>query len=132
MTQFEKTLKYLKDSAKKNMNTADYLFKGRRYDSCLFFCHLALEKLIKSIVVEKTDSAAPFIHDLVKLSQYANIELDKIAEGSLEKITDFNIAGRYDDEKQAFNKLCTKTYAQKYLKISKELFVWLENNYLKK
>lgn len=32
-------------SAKKDIKTAEDLFNLKRYDACLFFCHLSLEKI---------------------------------------------------------------------------------------
>lgn len=132
MTQYERTIKYFKQSAEKNLKTAEYLFKGRRYDACLFFCHLALEKLLKGILVERTRKPAPYLHSLNRLAEFAGIVLTGKQYIELEEISDFNIAGRYDDKKLEFYKKCTKPYTQKYLSITKEIFSWLTANYQKK
>ena len=132
MTQFEKTLKYLKDSATENLQASEHLFKGSHYGPCLFFCHLSLEKLLKAILVYKQNAPAPYIHSLTRLAELADIPLTRQQEKNLKEISDFNISGRYDDEKRAFYKKCTRTYSQKYLNITKQLFLWLKNSYLKK
>ena len=80
---------------------------------------------MKFLIVSQTDKAAPFIHDLVKLSQIAGVELDEVKIKQLKEITTFNIAGRYDDEKKSFYKKCTKIYAQKYFKICEQIYLWL-------
>lgn len=127
MTQLQKTIKYFRESAKRDLKTSEFLFKGKRYDACLFFCHLALEKLLKGILVAKTDEHPPFLHDLVKLATLADLDFNAGQKEALSEITDFNIAGRYDDKKYEFYKQCTQNYARKYFNLSKELFLWLKN-----
>ncbi len=132
MTELAKTLAYFRESSEKDWKLAQKLFRNKDYSYSLFFCHLALEKLLKCIIVAKTDKAAPYIHDLVKLAQSAGVESDKNTEDALREITTFNIAGRYDDEKQSFYKKCTKPYTEKYFNLSGGIYVWLKKDYLKK
>ncbi|MFH1564706.1 MAG: hypothetical protein ABIC82_02540 [bacterium] len=47
-------------------------------------------------------------------------------------INAFNIAVRYDNIKEAFHKKATKKYTEEYFNISKDLFLWLKKQYLKK
>jgi len=132
MSQFEKTISYFRESSEKDWAIAQRLFISKDYAYALFFCHLALEKLLKSIVVATTDKAAPYIHDLAKLATIVGMALDEETEKSLEEITDFNIATRYDDEKIGFYKKCTKPYAEKYMEITRTLITWLNENYPQK
>lgn len=132
MTQLEKTLAYFQESSDKDWKMAQKLFRSKDYAYSLFFCHLTLEKLLKSFIVAKTDKAAPYIHDLVKLAQLADVEMNKTTEEALKEITGFNIAGRYDDEKQTFYKKCTKPYAEKYFNLSSSIYLWLKKDYQKK
>ncbi len=132
MTDFEKTIAYYYNSAERDWKVAQKLFRGKDYAYSLFFCHLSIEKLLKAIIVKKTDKAAPFMHNLTKLAEVAGLPVDKDIAGSLDEITDFNIAARYDDEKHAFYKKATKQFSEKYFKISEKIYVWLKENYLKK
>lgn len=132
MTQLEKTLAYFQESSEKDWKMAQKLFRSKDYGYALFFCHLTLEKLLKAIVVAKTDKAAPYIHNLVQLARLADIKFDANTKNILKEITTFNIAGRYDDEKQAFYKKCTKPFAQKFFNVSGKIFSWLKKDYLKK
>ena len=132
MTELAKTLAYFKESSEKDWKVAQRLFRSKDYGYSLFFCHLALEKLLKSIIVAKTDKAAPYIHDLVKLAKLGDVQLDKNTEEVLKEITSFNIAGRYDDEKQSFYKKANKVYAEKYFNLNGSIYLWLKKDYLKK
>lgn len=126
-----KQIDYWKKSADNNWQTALDLLKTKHYDACLFFCHLTLEKILKELVVEYTDKQAPYIHDLEKLALIAKLPISPKQSEYLKIITRFNIGGRYDDEKLAFYKSCTKEYAEKYFKISEELKLWLKKQYRK-
>ncbi len=127
-----KQINYWKESAGHNWETALDLLKTKHYDACLFFCHLTLEKILKALVVEHTNKSAPHIHDLERLALIAELPISKEQSEYLQTMTRFNIGGRYDDEKLAFYKSCTKKYTEKYLNISNELQIWLKKQYRKK
>ena len=132
MNTTKEQIKYWQKSSKRDFKTASELFKLKRYDACLFFCHLALEKILKGLVVEVTKKTPPYIHDLAKLANTAELELSEDQIQNLRAITGFNIASRYNDEKFLFYKKCTKAYTEKYIKITKNLYLWAKKNYQKK
>ena len=132
MTKLQKTVTHLQESAGRDWKIAQKLFNGKDYAYSLFFCHLALEKLLKCIIVKKIDEAAPFSHDLVKLAELAQIPVDKETVLALDEITKFNISARYDNEKLAFYKKATKNFTERYFKTTERIYVWLKENYLKK
>lgn len=131
MNNINKQITYWKKSTERDWQTALDLFKTKHYDACLFFCHLTLEKFLKSLVVKTTNEPAPYIHDLTKLANLASLDLSAEQIKNLKTINQFNIAGRYDNIKHEFYKLCTKEYADKYLAITQTLYLWLKK-FLKK
>ncbi|TSC52377.1 MAG: hypothetical protein CEO40_251, partial [Parcubacteria group bacterium LiPW_72] len=50
----QKVVDFWNESAQRNFETAEFLFKGEKYADCLFFCHLAIEKILKGLVVKET------------------------------------------------------------------------------
>lgn len=132
MTTAQKQIQYWQHTSQRNLKTALDLYRTHHYDACLFFCHLTLEKYLKGLVVQHTKQPAPYLHDLAKLAQLADVRLTSIQVQHLRTITTFNIAGRYDDVKLAFYKQCTPTYTQHYLAITKELLLCLKKKYHKK
>ncbi|MDO9399748.1 MAG: HEPN domain-containing protein [bacterium] len=132
MTKINEQINYWEKSAERNLKTALSLFKTKHYDACLFFCHLTLEKLLKGLVVKQIKKAAPYIHDLERLTLLIKLSFTKDQIENIKIISEFSLAGRYDDEKFAFYKKCTKKYTEKYLNISKELYLWLKEQYQKK
>lgn len=131
-TTIDDQIAYWKDTADHDWGTAISLFKSKRYDACLFFCHLTIEKTLKALVVEKTREPAPYIHKLVQLAEAASIKISKKQKAALEDISTFNISGRYDNVKRAFYKKCTKEYTEKNLKRSEKILSWLRKKYQKK
>jgi len=129
MTDIKKHINYWKKSAVNNWQTALDIFKTKHYDACLFFYHLTIEKLLKGLAVKKIKKAAPFTHDLTVLAQVADIELLEKEKELLRVINTFNISTRYDDYKFQFYKKATRIYADKYLKKSHKLYLWLIKKY---
>jgi len=126
-------VQYWLDSSVKDFQVAQTLFNLKYYPQCLFFCHLSIEKLLKGIVAKTTKKYPPYVHDLRKLAEIANLKLNLKQEQSLEVIFTFNIAGRYADAKfEFYKKYNKKEYAQKYLKITKDLLLWLKKEFHKK
>lgn len=124
----KKVVKYWLEGAERSFDTAQYLFKGKRYSDALFFCHLALEKILKGLVVQKTKKQAPYIHDLTRLAQDAGLGLDVKQQFHLKEISTFNLKARYSPVKYDFYKKVSREYAQRYLKITKEFYLWLKKN----
>lgn len=125
-------IEYWHSSSKEDWKTAEYLLEGKRYDACLFFCHLSIEKFLKGLVVIETRETPPFIHHLLRLTQLANIECPADKKDALQLITTFHIAGRYKTEKSEFYRKCTKPYTEKHFVLCKEILVWLKKESKKK
>lgn len=121
----EKIINYWLTAAKQDFETAELLFKNKRYHYSLFFCHISIEKILKGIFVKNIDSAPPFTHDLLRLAEQASIPLTTRLKNELAEITTFNIEARYDDYKLSFYKKATESFSGKYIKITKRILKWL-------
>ena len=55
-------------SAEYDLATAEHMLKSGRYIYVVFMCHLALEKMLKAVAVETTNSPAPKTHNLLYLT----------------------------------------------------------------
>lgn len=120
-------VKTLKEQANSDFETAEDLFKHKRYTYALFFGHLSLEKLLKSLVVYRTNDVYPPIHNLNKLAVLAGIPLTEHQKKDLDEITSFNIEARYDDEKMTFHRKATEKFTRQWMAKIKEYKIWLEN-----
>lgn len=131
MTDTQERINFWRSASRRDLKTAEGLLGLKRRDACLFFGHLAVEKLLKALVEARTGQIPPFTHDLEKLGKLAGIPLSDTQLAELRTITEFNIAGRYDDAKHAFYKRCTPSYTQRYLTIITTLCLWLEKQFPK-
>lgn len=125
----EEVIKYWRETAQDALETAEGLFRLGRCHHSLFFAHLSLEKLLKGLVLAKTKENALPIHDLLKLSQQAGLNLTAQQRGDLLEVSTFNIAARYDNIKRAFYHKATKRFTEKWLSVVKKFYLWLENQF---
>lgn len=126
-------IQYWLNASKEDFQVAKNLSKLGHYSYCLFFCHLSIEKFLKAAVVKETNNYPPYTHDLRNLAKIASLELNTKQKEHLDEIFTFNIAGRYVDTKLKFyQKYNKKDYAQKYLKITEDLLLWLKKEFQKK
>jgi HEPN domain-containing protein len=128
MTQQEATTRW-RESAKDDVSTADALLVAGKYAHCLFFCHLAIEKMLKAVYTKKFDDVPPIMHHLGKLWRKVEVPFGPASEELLTEISTFNVEARYDIFKQQLYKKASKSYTENYLYISKEIILWL-NQYL--
>jgi len=129
--QIQEIIDYWKDTADHDWETAQSLWQSKRYDACLFYCHLTLEKLLKGLVVQETKESAPRTHDLVELLQRANVIASKEQIKRLAVFTGFNMRCRYPQDKFVFYKLCTYKFSEPYFNEAKILILWLKKFYQK-
>ncbi len=124
----EEHVKYWRESAYHDLESAEIIFNSGRYDWCLFVGHLALEKMLKALFVDRNDNnMPPKIHNLVRLAELSKIELNDEQKFFLDKINDFNIQTRYPDYKLEFYKRCDAEYASGHLSKIKEFYTWFSS-----
>ncbi len=118
-------IKYWLKSADQDWSAASHLFEKKDYTHALFFSHLTLEKILKAIFTDKQDTTPPFSHNLVYLSEKANLELNEKDIELLEEVSDFNLEARYPDQKFSFHKKCTFAFTEKKLQQIWRFKEWL-------
>lgn len=124
MTQ-EAAIAAWRDGANDAWETFEALCSVKKYAHALFFLHLALEKLLKAVVIHKTDNAPPPTHDLVRLAQSAGMALDEEKTQQFAEVSTFNVAARYDEEKLQLHNKATPAYLRDWKRRGKELFEYL-------
>jgi len=122
----DKTVSYWFEGAKYDLGVANALFKTKKYPYVLFMSHLALEKLLKALVVKYRKAHAPFSHSLPYLAERAGITIPDSIQVKLRELMEFHFEGRYPDVNKTFYKKCTKVYTAAKLKEIREVFKWVE------
>jgi len=123
----QKTIDYWLEEAEEALKVADHLFEKKDFSYSLFFGHLAVEKIIKAIYVQKRNEHAPQIHNLLRLAEQAGIAMSSEQKETLIIITAFNLESRYPDEKRSFRVKCTEQYTKVELENIRKIVKWLKS-----
>lgn len=119
-------IKYWIDGAEDDFGTMITMFDSKRYSWSLFIGHLMIEKLLKAYFVKVKSDYPPFIHNLLRLAEKADLGLTDDKREQLVTITAFNINARYDDYKMSFKKQCTPEYTSEWVDKMIELRLWIK------
>lgn len=122
-------MNYWMESADEDYNVMNVLHSNQKNSYCLFFGHLAIEKLLKALYAINNKNAphAPRSHDLLYLAEKIGLKLTERQEDLLDTITGFNMNARYDDYKKEFYLKCTEDYTSEQIKNIEEVIVWLKS-----
>ncbi|OGP59023.1 MAG: hypothetical protein A2V67_08435 [Deltaproteobacteria bacterium RBG_13_61_14] len=120
-------IQYWMELAEHDWETCESLFATGRYDSCLFYAHLLLEKLLKALWVKShAENVPPKIHPLHLLALDINLELPQETLTYLKQVNRFAIESRYPDYKMSFYRECTREFTEANLKRIQETATWLK------
>ena len=122
----EKTVQYWIDGAEYDMGVAEAMYEKEKYPYALFMGHLAIEKLLKALVVKNTKEHAPYTHSLSVLADKLGFEVPLKIRKSLIRFMEFHFEARYPEEQKKFYKKCTKQFTGKKMNEIKEVFIWLK------
>jgi HEPN domain-containing protein len=78
----------------RDFDTMNNLMKTNDFHWALFIGHLVIERLLKAYLVRKTETHAPFTHDLRRLAKLTGLEMDDDQKKWLDTISTFNLNAR--------------------------------------
>ncbi len=122
----DKLIKYWIDGSDDDFEAMITMFKSKRNSWALFIGHLMIEKLLKAYYVKSKSNYPPYIHNLLRLAEKAELKLSEERIEQLVTITAFNINARYDDYKMSFKKQCTNEFTAVWIKNLKEIREWIK------
>jgi len=130
---FDEQIKFWCEQADSDLAVAQrFLDSKSDLHYCLFFGHLALEKMLKGLVLLKTHLTPPKTHNLLLLAKIAEIKLEENFYENLKIINEFQIETRYPDYKSEFRKKCTLEFSLDWFTTIKKIFLWLKTLYQNK
>jgi HEPN domain-containing protein len=122
----DKLIKYWIDSSDDDYDTMIDMYKSKRFSWSLFIGHLMMEKLLKAFYLNVKSDYPPYIHNLLRLAEKADLNIDNDKKEQLVTITAFNINARYDDYKLSFKQRCTPEFTTEWIDRLKELRKWIK------
>ncbi len=123
---WEKQVDYWVVSAGRDLDTAEVLIEGKKYDWALFMGHLVLEKLLKALFVKRKKAFPEKTHNLIRLSHLSDIELSADDRIFFEQVNSFHISSRYPDDQFKFFEICNESFSRNNFKKIKEKCEWLK------
>jgi HEPN domain-containing protein len=97
MIDINKQIDYWKNGAVNDLETAELLISGKKHIEGLFFCHLTIEKILKSLFVKKTNQLAPKTHNLNFLYELTSVKVSEDDALFLSVLMRYQLEGRYPD-----------------------------------
>lgn len=109
-----------------DLETARHMLKTGRNLYVVFLSHLALEKMLKALVTEVTQSIPFKTHDLILLVKNSGLEIPQDYLEFIGKINSASIPTRYPEDLERALKVYPKSVARDYLKQTAEIIKWLK------
>lgn len=128
----QKTIQYWIEGAEYDLEVAEAMFDKCKYPYALFMGHLALEKLLKAIVVSSTGNHAPYTHSLPLLAEKTGLRIPQKIVRALARFMEFHFEARYPNDQKVFYRKCTRAFTTRNLQKMKEMFLWLKKQFDKR
>lgn len=109
----------------------DVLKNKKRPHFAAHLCHQAIEKLLKAIVQEKTNSTPTPTHNFKILCKEAKLTLPEEKMRWLLNLAPHYIGARYPEDLFKLKQQYTQEFCENLFRETKEFFQWLKTNYLK-
>lgn len=129
------TKKWL-EYAKADLEGAETLLKAGKSQwtdqLCVWHCHQAIEKLLKTVIVEKGKEVKK-VHNLIFLLQESELKVSKEFKEYIEKLNPHYQPPRYPDIPWRGPILrYNKKIAEEHIRKTKEIFLWIEKKLILK
>lgn len=124
----ESKISYWIELSDYDLETADAMFKSKRYLYVGFMCHQTIEKIFKAYFSYLNPEAAPFSHSLSYLAKKGNFyELfSEDQKEFIDQIEPLNIEARYPSHKERLLRSLTETRCIELLQKTTDLQLWIK------
>lgn len=127
MTQEEK-VQYWLEIANYDLDTAEDLFKSKRWLYVAFMCHQVIEKTLKAYWSAKREDIPPYIHNHKRLAEGCGLyeQLSEEQKDFINAISTYNIQARYPEYKEQLTRELTASTCRHLIDTTKELQSWIK------
>jgi HEPN domain-containing protein len=123
MVDVQKQIDYWQTSSDEDFAAAESLLEEGHLRHCLFFAHLAIEKILKAYITKRTKDIPPRIQNLIRLAEKADLSLNTEQATFLRSFDVYQLEGRYPDSTQI---LLDSKAAQEKLTKAGDIIKWLK------
>ena len=123
MIDIKKQIQDWIEGAEDDLSAAELLIREKKILQGLFFCHLVVEKAIKAHLVKKSGEVAPRSHNLIYLSEKADLVFDNETEIFLGILMKYQLQGRYPDYNPVLPDILV---VNEYFEKTKNLLQWIK------
>ncbi len=121
-------IKYWIDISDYDLETAEAMYKSKRYLYVGFMCHQTIEKIFKAYFTKIKSETAPYTHNLSFLAKkgefYALFSEEQ--KDFIDQIEPLNIEARYPTHKAQLMKGLTDSKCVEIINKTKELQQWIK------
>lgn len=115
-------------SSRYDLRAASQMLRGGYHIYTIFFCHLAVEKMLKAVTEKVSGKTPPKTHNLRYLLERAGLKPPQDMFESIGALSDLSIPTRYPLDLESNSKTYTKERAKEYLRRAKEAVRWIEKS----
>lgn len=117
---------FWRTQANYDLTVAELLYQQGVYRYCVFFRHLALEKRLKGILLERTGlTESPHSHRLLNLARRVGVNLPPSYHEFLRELTEYSTAARYPKPQELVD--YNRDMAERILDQTREVYEWLNS-----
>jgi HEPN domain-containing protein len=115
------------EQANDDWNAVHTLFNGKNYLQSLFFSHLVIEKICKSLWIKHNiENVPPRTHNLISLLSATPIILTDEQREFLLILNRFQLEGRYPDYMTQMHNICNERFTKDMINFVNEFRIWLQ------
>ncbi|GHT44762.1 DNA-binding protein [Bacteroidia bacterium] len=122
----EEQIQYWVDLSDYDMETAEAMFRERRFLYVGFMCHQVVEKIFKAFYTKLKEETPPFVHKLTYLATHGGFYelLSEEQRLFIEDLEPLNIETRYPEYKERLLRRLTEPYCAELIINTKALLQW--------
>jgi HEPN domain-containing protein len=113
--------------AEYDLQSARVMLDSGRYFFVVFMCHLTIEKLLKSVIVERQGIVPPKIHNLLGLVVRAGLTIPAERRPLINELDNMSVVTRYPDGRQAIASTLTAEKTTSLYTRTVEFAQWLKH-----
>jgi len=116
------------DGVNDALEMADSSFASGKFLWAVFFCHLAVEKMLKAVVLNRTGEVAPKTHNLMHLLKLGQLSPPKEALDFLGQLNTFSVPTRYPDELPGIEEMFDRKKTSDVLEKTRNALEWIRES----